>query len=49
MLRTYINHLFTEKIDTKAGVRQGDPLRSTLFSIYIQKAPQFENTRGGVS
>ena len=33
--------MFTEKYNTKAGVRQGDPLSSTLFSVYINDLIDF--------
>lgn len=36
-----INEMFTNNISTAAGVRQGDPLSSTLFSIYINDFPSF--------
>ena len=36
-----INNLFIDKFTAEAGVRQGDPLSSTLFGIYINDLPSF--------
>ena len=36
-----INDMFSSNFNTTAGVRQGDPLSSTLFSIYINDFPSF--------
>ena len=36
-----INDMFTNNFLTTAGVRQRDPLSSTVFSIYINDFPSF--------
>lgn len=44
-----INDCFTDCFSTNAGVRQGDPLSSTLFNIFMNDFVQFindENTSG---
>ena len=38
-----INDLITDEFDAEAGVRQGDPLSTTLFGIYINDFPSFIN------
>ena len=44
-----INNEFTEKFDVQTGVKQGDPLSATLFSIAIDSILKEMELRGNIS
>jgi retron-type reverse transcriptase len=44
-----INNEFTDKFDVQTGVKQGDPLSSTLFSIAMDSILKKMKLRGNIS
>jgi hypothetical protein len=44
-----INNKFTDKFDVQTGVKQGDPLSATLFSIAMDSILKKIELRGNIS
>ena len=44
-----INNQFTENLSVEIGVKQGDPLSATLFTVVIDNVLQQMDLRGNIS